>query len=72
MKYNKNADSLLFLLLFTGLHPGLSLGTAHPGIHKVFNSTFLSALLKLNVWECVDAFALKVWLNGWCFASVLL
>ena len=28
-------------------------------------------LVKLNVWECVDAFALKIWLNGWCcFVSV--
>ena len=28
-------------------------------IHKVFNSTFLCHLLKLNVWKCVDTFVLR-------------
>ena len=44
---------------------------AHSGIHKVFNSTFLSVSFRLHVWERADEFALKIWLNGWCcFGSV--
>ena len=46
---------------------------AHLGIHKVFNSTFLSVSFRLHVWERADEFALKIWLNGWCcFGSVFL
>ena len=46
---------------------------AEPGIHKVFDSTFLSVLLKSGVCKCADAFGLKIWLNDWCcFASVFL
>ena len=38
-------------------------------IHKVFNSIFLSVLFKLNAWECIDVFALKIKLNTWCYFS---
>ena len=41
---------------------------ADTGIHKAFKLTILSTLLRLNVWEGVDAFALKI-LNSWCFVS---
>lgn len=45
---------------------------ADTGIHKVYNSTFLSLLLKLNTWQSVDTFALKIQLNSSCFLSVFL
>ena len=42
-------------------------------INKAFNSTTLRALLKLNYWKGVEAFALNIWWNIWfCFASVFL
>ena len=47
-------------------------GVADTCICQVFNSTILSELLELNVWEGVDAFALKIWLYSCCFASVFL
>ena len=46
---------------------------ADPGIHKVFNSTFLSVLLILGVWERADASALKIWLlTLFCLSSPLI
>ena len=45
---------------------------ADTGTHKVYNSTFLSLLLKLNTWQSVDTFALKIHLNSSCFLSVFL
>ena len=66
--YNKKRTDIINLLIRT-IHCDISKQAIVEDtvIHKVFNSIFLSVLFKLNAWECVDVFALKIKLNTWCY-----
>ena len=68
--YNKKRTDIINLVIQT-IHCDISkqATVADTVIHKVFNLIFLSVLFKLNAWECVDVFALKIKLNTWCYFS---